>query len=211
MSLALLWGIHFSGDKSLQDRKQDLLQCTLNSLSDLLRDPLSQSRGVKHPRNKPIYNLMLAIALNTSLATYFFTHGRVVEGNYHSNNASQLAICAGLHRAQDPRNFQTLNIPANHDTETRPGSPGAGLLPIADSQDEALFRHHLFWNTFVLDRSWSAVGGAPSPSWRWGSPGLGSLGSEGLLNERSARTTIQTPWPEDWGLLFVSPTWTRFR
>ena len=193
--LFFLWSIHFSKDPELQKHKAEFLDLALDSLSELLREPL----GVQcKDREESVYNLLLAIVIHTSLATYFFASGRMLEGNYHSNNASQLAICAGLHRTPNPKEFQA---PSSREGETSPGSPGAGLLPKPRSMKEALFRHHQFWNMFVLDRSWSAVSGAPSPSWRWGSSGLGSMSSEGVLNERSARTIIKTPWPEDFGLL----------
>lgn len=193
--LLFLWACHFSKDPQLQKRKPGFLDLVLDSLSGLLREPLGMQRGSNGDK-EPVYNIFLAILLHTSLATYFFSQGRLLEGNYHSNNASQLAICAGLHRTANPRTFR---VSAKRDSESSssPGSPGAGLLPKPLTEKDAYARNQQFWNLFVVDRSWSAMSGSPSPSWRWGSSGLGFMNPEGLLNERSARTTIRTPWPED--------------
>ncbi|EJD07944.1 uncharacterized protein FOMMEDRAFT_164753 [Fomitiporia mediterranea MF3/22] len=230
----LLWGAHFSPNEAVHTYKEHFLRSALAALPSLLSEPLAIAPEFKlaatsaglNINSETVgmsgYNVMVATAASTMLATYFFAEGRALEGSYHANMASQLAICAGLHRTPDPRTWQERSIDGietqsnvenvslasqprdtSSNSQTNQASPSAELLPPPSCQYHAFERQHTLWNAFVLDRAWSAAGRLPTPSSRW------SVGSQDIprnnnaLKETDPRTAITTPWPEDWGLFIV--------
>lgn len=221
----LLWGAHFSPHATLHALKPHFLARARVALPLLLSTPLGvapefqqlSKNGDKEAPGDKRYNVMVAICASSMLATYFFSEGRPIEGSYHANTASQLAICAGLHRSPDPRGWRggsgrrALSDPSGYQGQNAgmdmplspaPSQSSSELLPPPSNQSHALERQHLFWTVFALDRGWSAAAKLPAPSWR--SSADAASGSD-VLREKDPRTSISTPWPEDWGLLLVCP------
>lgn len=154
LNAVLLWGCHFSVDKSFLALRELFLRRSLAALPELLH----QTEGAGWA------SVVAAIQTATLLSTYFFAHDRVLEGTYHANTASGLVLAAGIHRTRVPSSRSHPSSPLQHpitsdeiDSIMTKSSGQYEMWPSARSRNDAVERLMTFWNAFVLEHSWSAV------------------------------------------------------
>ena len=193
----LLWGLHFAPDKSLQGLREVYLRRAVAALPELLHQHDGGSVG----------NLLAAIQASTLLATYFFAQGRSIEGAYHANTASGLVLCTGLHttrlspsRSHPSSPLHNSVVPEDYNDSARANGSGLDLLPAPRSRGETVERLCTFWNAFVMERTWAAACGLPSPGRRstGGSPSFKGLVDGGANTE--GRTVITASWPAEYSV-----------
>ncbi|KAL6308695.1 hypothetical protein BKA93DRAFT_725409 [Sparassis latifolia] len=119
-----------------------------------------------------ILNVLQASCL---LAVYFFCHGRVLEGYYHSSTAARLAMDVGLHQVH-PIDFMQIQI-----SLTPHFVPSKGSSPLSPPQDNVEYAERVaaFWQIFAVDRAWSVATGLPPA----------------LPDDDHPQTQIETAWP----------------
>ena len=216
-----LWGSHFAPDKSLRALEPIFLRRALSTLPDLLQLPQNRLGGFDQNLNEGTYdfeyNILSAIGASTLIANYFFAHGRTLEGAYHANQAMGLILCTGLQHTSlvlSRDHYSPMHTPNSrsfpvsaplgtsgdqyydhragcNSTMSTPSSP-LDLLGPTNNPSASLRRLHTFWNTFVVERTWSASCGFPSSSSRWGMTPAGTT-----------KSAITVPWPEDWDVNVV--------
>ena len=103
----LLWGARFSNVEAVRSLQERFLKGVLATLPSLLSSPLQVPPELRALHNQEgetdgRFNVLFAASISVAVATYLFAEGRTIEGTYHANTATQLAICAGLHRTPDP-------------------------------------------------------------------------------------------------------------
>lgn len=150
-----LWGIQFSGDTGLLQHEQSFLSRAVQALSDDLA-------------NVQTHNVTFLIQAEVLLATYFFAHGRFLEGRYHCSAAVALALSTKLNR------IRSANSPSLRTDWIR--TTGFDIPAPADPVEEGE-RINAFWMVYVLHKSWSV-----------------GLGSPSQINDENG-AQIDTPWP----------------
>ncbi|KDQ61346.1 hypothetical protein JAAARDRAFT_45042 [Jaapia argillacea MUCL 33604] len=160
LSVIYLMGIHFSNSADLMAREPVFLSRAQHHLSVALSGD--------HPQKE-----MHTIQAEVILAYYFFRSGRFLEGRYHSTSAVSMAFACHLNKIR------------SEDGDDEHIGEGRGIggilvtLPPSRNQIEEGERINAFWQTFVLDRVWSAVLGSPAF----------------ISNDETLMTEIDTPWP----------------
>ncbi|KAI8999105.1 hypothetical protein BD414DRAFT_476995 [Trametes punicea] len=113
------------------------------------------------------------------LATYFFWHGRTLEGYYHSSIAARLAVGLGLHQIRSTEWFQLQLVRAGYQQD----APAAlqASVPLKPPLDEVEYAERIaaFWQIFSVDRAWAVATGLPTA----------------LPDDDHPRSRIETIWP----------------
>jgi hypothetical protein len=122
-----LWGIRLSDNPNLRAQEPNALSRAVQEVSGALSS--------SHPQKE-----MHTLQAQLLLATYFFSSGRLVEGQYHVSSASSLAMSIGLHH-QYP--LVNTTIPPSRDS-------------IEDGE-----RILAMWTVLLLDKSWALALDAP--------------------------------------------------
>ncbi|EMD34354.1 hypothetical protein CERSUDRAFT_117232 [Gelatoporia subvermispora B] len=159
-----LLACYFSRSPRLSELQPHFLRRALQGISDALQ--LSDR----------IINVLQASCL---LGVYFYCHGRVLEGYYHSSIAARLAVGMGLHQVRSEDWFQLQMALAGYAPDLS-ASVKASLpsTPPMDAIDYAE-RVAAFWQVFMVDRAWTVATGLPSA----------------LPDDDNPRAQIQTVWP----------------
>ncbi|KAI0927943.1 hypothetical protein AcW2_004110 [Taiwanofungus camphoratus] len=123
-----------------------------------------------------VVNVLQASSL---LAVYFFCHGRVLEGYYHSSIAARLAMDLGLHQVRSDDWFP-LQISLSGSSRDG-GSPPKASFPLSAPSDAIEYAERIaaFCQIFVVDRAWSVTTGLPAA----------------LQDGDHPRAQIETIWP----------------
>ena len=200
-----LWGAHFSDNEQYKALKPWFLQRALEELPGLMHQAQSG-------RNPPVpvdgtesldalLPICQAIQVSTVLAAYLYTHNRPIEGAYHASTAARLVVVTGLHQTQLLPPTPTLGARRDQerpslysDIPVTPISTNRDILAPPKTETEALRRLYVFWNCFIIERSWGAASGISASPW--------TISSTFCNND--FRTCISAPWPEDWGLFGVN-------
>lgn len=213
-----LWGAHFSNNEQYTVLKPWFLRRAIEELPDLLRQAQASRNAPvivdgEDPLDAPL-PICQAIQVSTVLATYLYAHDRPLEGAYHASTATRLVLASGLHHSQlfpstststfstrgsgegqthPYYSYPTIATPAYSNIPPSPVAPSSDLLAPPKTESEALRRLYVFWNCYIVDRSWNVV--CPVPVFPW------VISSSFCRGD--GRSAITAPWPEDWGLFGV--------
>ncbi|TCD63043.1 hypothetical protein EIP91_006056 [Steccherinum ochraceum] len=135
LDCVLLWGAHFSNNRSLKDHEATLLNRAVMSLA-----------SGSSLQNGTIQTIQAEILL----ANYFFCQSRMLEGTYHCSAAVALALSCRLNRIRSAEATVPLNLPTQ------------GILALSPPHDlvEEGERINAFWTAYILDRGWSVAQGS---------------------------------------------------
>ena len=125
-----------------------------------------------------------AIQAEVLLARYFFNLGRLLEGRFHANAAVSLAISCGMHRITfGPQEPTSPSSSPSGIGVLSSASSAAGMFDLSSSRDpvELGERVRLFWEVYILDRSWSVALESPCV----------------LTDDSESDIQIDTPWPRE--------------
>ncbi|KAI0692453.1 hypothetical protein BC835DRAFT_1357380 [Cytidiella melzeri] len=159
-----VWGATFADNPDLKQHVHSYLSNALQSLS--ISPPSSNSK-THH------VDVLHRIQSEILIANYFLNSGQFVEARQHISSATSLVSTYDLHKI---RSHHTHDPSLMYSV---PGSePSTSLPPPLDTVEEGE-RISVFWQVYILDKTWSTVLGKPS-----------------FLNEAgSTHTYIDTPWP----------------
>ncbi|TDL21886.1 hypothetical protein BD410DRAFT_828850 [Rickenella mellea] len=128
---------------------------------------LTNARDSSDPRTR-----VQTIQAEVLLAIFFYSNGRIVEGQIHSAGAVNMVLSSGLH----------CTNPISADSSSGSGNmvpTTTFLLPQPCDAAEAAERTRLFWAVYSLDACWPVVTRSPSK----------------LRDSGNPATTITIPWP----------------
>lgn len=164
MDAIYLLACYFSRCAPLRELESHFLKRALQGISEALQ------------HSDRIINVLQASCL---LAVYFFCHGRILEGYYHSSIAARLAVGLGLHQIRSGDWFQLQLAMAGYSEDlVGPLKASVPLSPPVDGVEYAE-RIAAFWQVFVVDRAWSVATGLPTA----------------LPDDDHPKAQIETIWP----------------
>ncbi|OCH90663.1 hypothetical protein OBBRIDRAFT_730443 [Obba rivulosa] len=159
-----LLACHFSRSPRLSELQPHFLRRALQGISDALQ------------QSDRIINVLQASCL---IGVYFYCHGRVLEGYYHSSIAARLAVGMGLHQVRSEDWFKLQMALAGYAPELSASVKASiSAPPHLDAIDYAE-RVAAFWQVFMVDRAWAVATGLPSA----------------LPDDDNPRAQIETVWP----------------
>lgn len=150
LNAVYLLACHFFRSPLTVELEPGFLNSTLEAISSLLA---CNSRS-----DQKVDDIIQALSL---LGFYYYFQGRNLEAHRHAFSAARLAVTTGLHQIQ-PNSIPFHQLP-----------PASGQL--SESSQKAA----VFWQVFMLDRSWVTVHGQIS----------------GLPDTPNTRRRVTTPLP----------------
>ncbi|TDL21887.1 hypothetical protein BD410DRAFT_283360 [Rickenella mellea] len=131
------------------------------------------TRAINNARNSQDSRIRVQIIqAEALLALFFYSNGRLVEGQYHSAGAVSMALTAGLH-CTNPIGAGSSSSFGNLVPTT------TFILPQPHDPAEAAERTRLFWAVYSLDACWSVVSRSPPK----------------IMDSGNQATAIKIPWP----------------
>lgn len=158
LNAIFLWGACFSSDATLLAQEQAFLSLATQSLATSLLQPPTDNHNL----------LVQVLQAEVLISAYFFSRGRILEGQYHCGAAVSLALSCGLHQVRS-------SPPPAGDTAS--SSITTSMLPVARDRIEENERIDAFWTVYNLEKCWAAA-----------------LGFQVQLTD-AGPLQINTPWP----------------